>query len=730
MWISELFLSRMLLQKEKDRRSDVDDSFVRMVPCLAQRGMSSSKRPLPAGSHETTKRQALSNALGSAGKFVPKLGLARALLSLHESGYLDPSLLGNEEVSERNARAKLQEVAVHDSEIRTPYGTVVQTMTLPMVGTNDAFVWHYVSPFALLHHICTLSSTFASIVGSHLAQQTNNIMLYFDETKPGNVLRPDPGREFMAIFWTFRELPEYLRHRVIGWFPFGFLRQTKMNQLVGGVSALASRVIRAFFGSSGFNFQLGCRCLVNGVDVYIRAGLGGILADEKGLKQVYDVKGSSGTKPCLVCKNMTSKHKDLSGHGYFVGLHCSKYASLDRHSDESFYEMVDLLLEKQPHLKKGEFQKYCQVLGLNFSPEGLLFQPDLRPLVKPVTGTFWDWMHVLVSGGLADVELGLFTQRIVAEGIPLSKIEAFVLQFQGFKGGPFGKNFLTRRLTGDGSAYHGFAGELLSLLPIMRLFADRVLKPSGLVQEHIACYELLCDIVEFMSLGDRAVQHTAWLRATIEKHHELYVACYGKAACQPKFHYAMHLPDVLDRFGVNMSCFVTERKHRLSKCVAARTFNLFEQVLLTDYLFHYLRDFLEEAPLAVESMGKTLPVRDSAIIDGFAELFSEVLSVEAGASAILAVGSVKRKDVVLLQVDEGWHVGEVTGFYKLKLPASVRFMVHVLILEAVKRPRWQLRSGDSRIFSTECVRAILAFAPLGGGEVLLVEPLLMRSPMQ
>ena len=638
--------------------------------------------------------------------------------------------VGDERVSERRVREQFQEAAVLDAEKKTPYGTVVQTMKLPMVGSNDAFIWHYVSPFALIHHICTLSCTFASIVGSLLAHQTNNIILYFDETKPGNVLRPDPGREFMAIYWTFRELPEYLRHRVPGWFPFGFLRQTQMNQVVGGISSLASRVLRVFFSPNSFNFQLGCRCVVNGKDVYIRADLGGILADEKGLKQVLDVKGSSGTKPCLMCKNMTSKHKDLSGHHYFNGLHCCRYAPLDRHSDESFYEMVDLLLERQPHVKKGELKKLSQVLGINFSNEGLLFQSDLRPLIKPVTGVFWDWMHVLVSGGLADVELGLFTGCIVAEGIQVSQMERFVLQFRGFKGGSFGKNFLTKRLTGDGSAYHGFAGELLSLLPIIRIFAETVLKPAGILPQHIACYHLLCDIVEIMGLGDRAVQYVAVLRATIEKHHELYVAIYGKEACQPKFHYTMHLPDVLERFKVNLSCFVTERKHRLSKSVASRTFNLFEQVLLTDYLMRYLQDFREATPLALESMTTDIGLKDASITEGFAELFPKMVSVSAGVSANLAVGRVKRKDLVFLEVDDGFHVGEVACFFKLRFPDSVHFLVHVLLLEPVGRPHWKLRSSDSRIFPTVCVQAILGFAPLDGGEVLLVEPFRMRSPKQ
>jgi hypothetical protein len=48
------------------------------------------------------------------------------------------------------------------------------------------------------------------------------LALYFDEVKPGNVLRPDKGRSLQCVYWTLLDLPDWFRSRGYGWFHYGF----------------------------------------------------------------------------------------------------------------------------------------------------------------------------------------------------------------------------------------------------------------------------------------------------------------------------------------------------------------------------------------------------------------------------------------------------------------------------------------------------------------------------
>ena len=49
----------------------------------------------------------------------------------------------------------------------------------------------------------------------------------------------------------------------------------------------------------------------------------------------------------------------------------------------------------------------------------------------------------------------------------------------------------------------------------------------------------------------------------VSLHLRLYQACYGDSCMRPKHHYALHLPDMLRRFGFLLATFTHERKHRL-----------------------------------------------------------------------------------------------------------------------------------------------------------------------
>ena len=423
------------------------------------------KRTLPT-EKSVAKRQVLADFVHAAGPSCSQTALARGLLSLHQNGVLSDELLTNmsscnnaEHHEERTVRGHLHDAVAEDAFVETPYGQVCQQMSLPQKDSAD-FEWNFISPFALLHHLTRVSKTFAGMVAKHLQNRECSFIIYTDGATPGNVLRPDKGRSFIAVYWTILELPEFLRHRDLGWFPFGFLKATTLSKIPfdAPLSHVVSRILKVFFHPTDFNFAVGCRCIFGGQDIFVRGNFKGFLGDELALKETLNVRGASGSKPCFYCKNVMGKKTNLSGQDYLVGLDTTKCANLDLHTDNSFYEMIDMLLASEPTVNKTKLEKLCQALGVNFCKDGLLFDNVCRRFVRPIDGCFWDWMHVLVSSGVADAELGLFAEAMTGEGIKMEQLEEFLREFRGSKGmKSFPKQFLTKRLRGDGSPFKGFA---------------------------------------------------------------------------------------------------------------------------------------------------------------------------------------------------------------------------------------------------------------------------------
>jgi len=650
-----------------------------------------------------SRQKVMADALTAAGPGCSKAGLANFVHSLHQSGVLDSKVFGEEgSYNPRLAKQDFTDSGRDLIEIHTPYGDLVQSMALPLEDPKEELLLRYINPFAFLHHLSKSETGFGEIVKAYLKNQTNNLMIYFDETRPGNVLRPDAGRLVLAVYWSLKELPEYIRSRSVGWFPFTFIRSKLLARLPGKASNFAARILRFFFSSDNFNMLTGVRCEVNSEDIFVKAKFCGILGDEKALKESLGVTGSSGTKPCFNCKNIGSKHNDLSDHDYFVSLDCSKFSDLDLHTDSSFREMADLLLlhDRDPTMTKKKIGKLQQVLGLKYDKDTLLFQPDLKDLVQPISCTIWDWMHVLVSHGQADVELGLFVHKMVSETrISIKQLEDFVLQFEGLRqsGGKFNRNFLTSRLKKEGGPFKGFSGELLDLLPLVRTFVDMVLVLSGKMPTHIESFKELCKIVDIMTMGDAACAYVALLRTTIEKHYELFVECYGLPECIPKFHYTMHLAHVLERLQINPSCFVTERKHSLCKQIAGRTFNNFENTILQEVLRQTLREYHAEGAMDLEGLAKDVPLEDDELLEQFHGGFPHLTNVFANCSAKLGIGNIKRKDLVLLELT-GFQVGRIVLFFKLVFIAQIpQFMAHVELFEKKIRVRvevWRNQTYD------------------------------------
>ena len=162
-------------------------------------------------------------------------------------------------------------------------------------------------------------------------------------------------------------------------------------------------------------------------------------------------------------------------------------------------------------------------------------------------------------------------------------------------------NFFAKRVQPEGGHLKAFAGEVLLAIPILSMFGTMVLKPAGLLPEHIRCMRLMATILAILEGGDNAVRHVHDLTVLIKEHARAFVPLYDNLA-KPKFHYMFHLPAGLQKFG-NYSCFAPERKHhRIVKAIAGQVMGEhLDQNLCLRACAEMLR-CMQDAPLTATSL--------------------------------------------------------------------------------------------------------------------------------
>ena len=223
---------------------------------------------------------------------------------------------------------------------------------------------------------------------------------------------------------------------------------------------------------------------------------------------------------------------------------------------------------------KKELNRLGQLYGLQYTASGILWHPTLKDLKCPVKQTYYDWMHVLVaSGGVAQYEVNEFVKKIRGAGIRLKILDEFASNVLMPKSrSKLPTTFFQDRINNeDNSCIRGFAAEMLTCIPILALFNDTILEPAGLLSEHVLCFRYLATIMDI--LGKNAVNDLLpQLRRYIDDHGLLFQRLYPQCV-KPKYHWLFHLPENIEDFKMNMSCFSPERKHRAVKTIAAHVFN-------------------------------------------------------------------------------------------------------------------------------------------------------------
>jgi len=379
------------------------------------------------------------------------------------------------------------------------------------------------------------------------------------------------------------------------------MREAMAKQLDGGVAALTSMVLEQFFGEthdimrSGVTVTFGS----DGQRIRIFAQVKVMLADMPAFKDMIDCKGHSGTKCCYLCKNCVlhkAPHGAIPLHlfsEYAVSLAESDFTKFEMHDDQTLRATVAKLHSYKGVLSADAFDERAQVLGFNYNPHSIILNERFR--LQVVSMTMYDWAHIYISDGLADVELGEFMQQMIRNrtDTTYSELGRYVTSFTT----PRARRLPTHLF--DATRYKNYlrsgsfpaiASEFLTIAPVLRRYLSNVVARRGQCMQYVSSMQAVLDVVDLLQAAKTGALQPVVLFQAITKHFELFKAAYGDNAVRPKHHYALHLPLMLQEFKTLLATLTHERKHRMAKRYTRNRANLtsFESGVVEDITMHQL----------------------------------------------------------------------------------------------------------------------------------------------
>ena len=494
-------------------------------------------------------------------------------------------------------RPQLREARDHTVNHITYYGKLLQNVVLPGIDDSIAqdirtlVVSH---PLAMLHHCLETIEPFWAFFKARLvlhpctAATPWHLVLYTDEVVPGSVLAPLTLRKSQAIYWTFSEFGAEALCREDVWLCIGAKRSETVGNIQGGMAKVVGELLKLFFSSDSTSLHpedggvtfTGC----NGESFRFFAVFDQFIQDGGAHKTIWCLRGDGGTKFCVLCKNAT----DL---GVIVET------DLDFATDDEVRGTVARLNTYKTTDNVTTFKLREQALGFTWSPYSLLADPDLTRVVAPCSQFCHDWMHCIVASGLFQLVLQLLLDCIETDGVR----NAYVLckEFLSMCHWPVGSHnsklsllFEDTRRTNNRKAgvFKCQASDALSMYPLLAYFVLTQFRKATVAVHACDAFLSLCDVIDLFTSAARRVVTPRMMRGRVNIFLQAFVAAFGAESLIPKCHWLLHFAKHLERWGMLLSCFVTERKHKMLKRYANQVENTirFEHSVMSEVVCHQL----------------------------------------------------------------------------------------------------------------------------------------------
>ena len=590
---------------------------------------------------------------------------------------------GMPEMIRRNQMREARDFTV---DHMTYYGKLLQEIVLPGHGggddptTRDKRTLVVSHPLAMLQHCLTSIRAFGSFFRYRLGKKpcTPNtpwhLVLYTDEVLPGNVLAPLTLRKSQAIYWTFLELGAEALCREDMWFCITAKRSTSIHDIEGSMAKIVGCLIKCFFSEeNSLHPDDGGVTLIdfNGEPFRFFVSFDMFIQDGGAHKLIWNLRGDGGTKFCLLCKNALALDSTTCIDDKPM-LRCDVIheSDLEFATDDDVRGTVFRLncFKVTDNITKFKIRE--QALGFTWTEYNLLSDPDLTRYVNPCSQFCHDWMHCLVAAGLFQLVLHLLLESLESDGIRDAYVyfQEFVKLCRwpiGIHSSNIHRFFDDNRRTSNRKAgtFKCQASDALSMYPVLAFFVLTQFRKASIAVHACDAFIALCDVIDLFQSAARGVVTPNTMRDRVHIFLQAFVTAFGADSMIPKCHWLLHFANHLQRWGILLSCFVTERKHKMVKRYANECDNTgkFEHSVMAEVVCHHLAK-LSDPNLYNFETGLIEPhPAPRALSDMLMTEFSvgRDTITTATTSRISKFAVCSKKDIVLYTTDDGFGAGEV-----------------------------------------------------------------------
>ena len=458
-------------------------------------------------------------------------------------------------------------------------------MNLPLLS-GGAFSLAYVSWSKALQYIAKNSPCYRELLKAlHGARPCTRaapytLVLYADETIPGNIINLDYPRKSLVMRGCIKELGPSILKIGVAWIPLIIIRTVICKTIDGGGAAVWTALLHQLFlvekiADDGIVLDLGDEV----VTFFFR--MGNFMLDGDAIRIMFGSKGGRPKMPCIGCVNVTSDPA-LVRDG-MVDL-CSYDASAFVIStDADLWRKADAL-EAASAGSKALLKRLETAYGMNYAPRAFLWCRPLRHFIHPAQSLTFDPMHIVLSQGMADDEYEHLLPRLAEADITWEDMHRFcnadwkipkcfgsVSRICEAFGTSKHTHWINNHSFALGAAVH------LMLMPIFLhfLLTIAVKMRPGRLDKEIDSFQTLSVVVALLKDGKIGSADAGRLQRACEAHGKAFHRAYPDSTSKKaKPHWLFHVPLQLERDGWILDCFVGERSHTVFKQCAQTVSNL------------------------------------------------------------------------------------------------------------------------------------------------------------
>jgi len=629
------------------------------------------------------------------------------------------------------SRGEQREARNYLARTVTPNGTVTDRLELIPRDGGRPIELLVVNLWAFLDDVFRKGGAMRDLILERHASTPSSIdrpwrlILYTDEVVPGLQLAARDLRKFWAAYASFLEFGPLTLSNELAWVTLAVKAAHEVANASAGVSQMFKEIVKFLFCSdidpTIVGIVLGSH---DGEHVRLFVKLGMFLMDGDAHRALLACKGDAAMKPCPLCGNLYTMKSGIVQEDGTDMLCCSLIheEELVFSSDDDVLGTVDRLAARKLTDTDAIFRKREQVVGFRHEPCGLLLARELRGIVRPVSQYCHDTQHTLFVNGIFNTTVYLFFETLFLGGMLgiYDATEAFLNGWEWAKEyhmSDVADVFSHSRVESWRKSKHlkCTAGEALGLCLVLAHFVSSVIQPR--FPNQCAAFLLMCSMIKaFVCVPFGMVSHVV-LKHRIKAFLDQCVIAGWRNFFHPKFHWVVHMPTHLLKFGWLPSCWVLERKHKTGKAYGADIKNTvdYDRTLLFECTCHHMFELSQPNVFSLRvglASPRAAPKRMKAFLKNVFDLdAADVATITTSViSRYSYIGTCHRGDVVLVQQGADLLAAEVWFHCEiLSVPLTlVQLWSPISRDPAAGSAKWN-PDKNPQVFETEHIRGVCTY---------------------